>query len=127
VHCDTAGASLHIEVAGSPEIATVILVMSQPGSDMMLAEQPGPGAQFDLDVPETALGQQNVVVAGLDAEERLVAVSDTLNVDVTVPAALSSITVYPPSPTCSRAGQPRWRSPATTTTEWPETCRRNQA
>src|SRR5262249_59636598 len=36
------------------------------------------------------------VVVGLDAEGRLLAVSDTLNIEVTVPAALTSITVYPP-------------------------------
>ena len=47
----TAGESLHVEVTGSPEIATVILVMSQPGSEMQLAEQPGPDAQFDVDGP----------------------------------------------------------------------------
>jgi pimeloyl-ACP methyl ester carboxylesterase len=92
----TAGSSLRVEVAGSPEIATVILVLSQPGSEMMLAEQPGPDAAFDVDVPLTALGQQNVVVAGIDAEGRLVAVSDTLSLDVQVPAALTGITIYPP-------------------------------
>ena len=92
----TGGASLHVEVTGAPEIATLILVMSQPGSAMQLAEQPGPDAQFDVDVPETAIGEQNVVVAGVDAEGRLVAVSDTLTVEVTVPAALSNITIYPP-------------------------------
>ncbi len=92
----TAGESLHVEVTGAPEIATVILLMSQPGSEMQLAEQPGPDAQFDVDVPPAAIGEQNVVVAGIDAEGRLVAVSDTLTVDVTVPAALSNITIYPP-------------------------------
>jgi uncharacterized delta-60 repeat protein len=92
----TAGESLHVEVAGSPDIATIVLVMSQPGSEMMLAEQPGPDAQFDLDIPEMAVGEQNVVAAGIDAEGNLVAVSDTLNVEVTVPATLNSITVYPP-------------------------------
>jgi hypothetical protein len=35
----TAGESLHVEVTGAPEIATVILLMSQPGSEMQLAEQ----------------------------------------------------------------------------------------
>ena len=92
----TAGESLHVEVTGAPEIATVILLMSQPGGEMQLAEQPGPDAQFDVDVPPAAIGEQNVVVAGIDAEGRLVAVSDTLTVDVTVPAALSNITMYPP-------------------------------
>jgi uncharacterized delta-60 repeat protein len=92
----TGGSSLHVEVTGSPEIATVILLMSQPGSAMQLAEQPGPDAQFDVDVPPTAIGEQNVVVAGIDADGRLVAVSDTLTVEVTVPAALRNITIYPP-------------------------------
>jgi hypothetical protein len=92
----TADESLHVEVTGSPEIATVVLVLSQPGSEMMLAEQPGPDAQFDIDIPETAVGQQNVVAAGIDTEGRLVAVSDTLDVEVTVPAPLNDITIYPP-------------------------------
>lgn len=70
--------------------------MSQPGDDMVLAEQPGPDARFDLEVPETAVGLQNLVVGGLDASGRLVAVSDTVTVDVSVPSALNSITVYPP-------------------------------
>src|SRR5262249_36980214 len=91
-----AGDPVHVEVEGSQDVATVVLVMSQPGSGTTLAEQPGPSAQFDLDVPETAVGQQNLVVVGLDAEGRLLAVSDTLNIEVTVPAALTSITVYPP-------------------------------
>ena len=47
-------------------------------------------------MPPAAIGEQNIVVAGIDVEGRLVAVSDTLTVDVTVPAALSNITIYPP-------------------------------
>ena len=77
-------------------------------------------------MPETAIGQQNLVVAGLDAAGSLVAVSDTVTVDVTVPAALDSITVYPPVVYLQPCGDgDRWRSPATTTTAWRETCRRS--
>src|SRR5262249_55907614 len=84
-----------VEVAGSPDIATVLLVLSQPRGATVLANQPGPDARFDLDIPETAVGLQNVVAAGIDASGRLVAVSDTVTVDVTVPSQLDSITVYP--------------------------------
>jgi hypothetical protein len=92
----TPGEPIVVEVAGSPDIATVLLVMSQPGDDMVLAEQPGPDARFDLEVPETAVGLQNLVGGGLDASGRLVAVSDTVTVDVSVPSALNGITVYLP-------------------------------
>lgn len=92
----TPGESFGVEVAGSPDIATILLVMSQPGDGMVLAEQPGPDAHFDLQVPDTAIGEQNLVAAGFDASGALVAVSDVVHVDVTVPSALDSITVYPP-------------------------------
>jgi hypothetical protein len=92
----TPGESIVVEVTGSPDIATVLLVMSQPGDDMVLAEQTGPDAHFELEVPEKAVGLQNLVAGGLDASGRLVAVSDGVTVDVTVPSALNSITVYPP-------------------------------
>ncbi len=92
----TPGEAFVVEAAGSQDIATIMLVMSQPGDEMLLAEQPGPDARFELEVPETAVGLQNLVVAGLDASGRLVAVSDVVHVDVTVTAALNSITVYPP-------------------------------
>src|SRR5262249_62110840 len=84
-----------VEVAGSPAIATVLLDLSQPRGATVLAEQPGPDARFDLEIPESAIGRQNVVAAGIDASGRLVAVSDTVTVDVTVPSQLDSITVYP--------------------------------
>src|SRR5262249_25034451 len=80
----TPGESFAVEVAGRPDIATILLVMSQPGDGMVLAEQPGPDAHFDLRVPDTAIGQQNVVAAGFDASGALVAVSDVVHVDVTV-------------------------------------------
>ncbi len=92
----TPGEPIVVEVAGSPDIATVLLVLSQPRGATVMAEQPGPDARFDLAIPETAVGLQNVVVGGLDASGLLVAVSDTVTVDVTVPSELNSITVYPP-------------------------------
>jgi len=63
---------------------------------MMVVEQPGPAAHFGLQVPDTAVGQQNLVAAGLDAAGSLLAISDTVLVNVAVPAALQSISVYPP-------------------------------
>ena len=90
------GESFTVEAAGGTDIATIVLVMSQPEGQMLLVEQPGPAASFEVQVPDTAIGQQNLVVAGLDASGSLVAVSDTVTVEVTVPATLDSITVYPP-------------------------------
>ena len=92
----TTGESFSVEVDGGADIATVVLAMNQPGDQMVIAEQPGPAAHFDLEIPETAIGRQNIVVAGLDAAGNLVAVSDTVAVDVVVPATLESVTVYPP-------------------------------
>ena len=92
----TPGEPIVVEVAGSPDVATVLLILSQPRGASVMAEQPGPDARFDLEIPETAIGRQNVVVGALDASGRLVAVSDTVTVDVDVPSELNSITVYPP-------------------------------
>ncbi len=92
----TPGESFEVEVTGSADIATVVLVLSQPGGAAVVEEQSGPDATFDLQVPETALGSQNLVAAGLDAGGRLVGVSATTNVEVEVPSVLSRITVYPP-------------------------------
>ena len=78
--------------------------------------------RFDVEVPETAVGTQNVVAVGLDAAGRLVAVSDTVNVEVSVPSALNSITVYPPVVYLRPCGRRRWRSPGTTRTAWRATC-----
>jgi hypothetical protein len=85
-----------VDVAGSDDIATIMLILSQPGGGATIAEQPGPDAHFDLQMPETAIGPQNLVAAGVDAGGRLVAVSATVTVDVTVPSPLDNITVYPP-------------------------------
>jgi len=92
----TPGGSIAVEVTGSPDIATVLLIMSQPGDDIVLAEQTGPDAHFDLEVPVKAVGLQNLVAGGLDSSGRLVAVSNGVAVDVIVPSALDSITIYPP-------------------------------
>src|SRR5262245_56064618 len=89
------GATLAVNVGGNPDVATVVLVLSQPGGQMMVVEEPGPAAHFDLHVPDTAVGRQNLVAAGLDADGSLVAVSDAVIVNVAVPAALQSISVYP--------------------------------
>ena len=74
------GESFTVEAAGGTDIATIVLVMSQPEGQMLLVEQPGPAASFEVQVPDTAIGQQNLVVAGLDASGSLVAVSDTVTV-----------------------------------------------
>src|SRR5262249_31485578 len=90
------GASLTVDVSGTPDIATIVLILSQPGGQMVIVDQPGPTAHTDLRVPDTAVGRQNLVAAGLDAAGSLVAVSDTVVVNVVPPAALESISVYPP-------------------------------
>jgi pimeloyl-ACP methyl ester carboxylesterase len=90
------GATLAVDAGGDPDVATVVLVLSQPGGQMMVVEHPGPAAHFDLQVPDTALGQQNLVAAGLDAAGSLLAISDAVVVNVAVPAVLQSISVYPP-------------------------------
>jgi hypothetical protein len=95
----TAGESLHVEVTGD-QVAEIVERVND-GRRATRVRQPDRGANVS-DVLRRPL-EQNVVVAGIDAEGRLVAVSDTLTVDVTVPAALSNITIYPRSPTCSRA------------------------
>src|SRR5262249_15540589 len=87
---------LAVDAGGDRDVATVVLALSQPGGQMMVVEQPGPAAHFDLRVPDTAVGQQNLVAAGLDAAGSLLAVSDAVVVNVAVPAALQSISVYPP-------------------------------
>ena len=89
------GATLAVDAGGDPDVATVVLALSQPGGQMMVVEQPGPAAHFGLQVPDTAVGQQNLVAAGLDAAGSLLAVSDAVIVNVAVPAALQSISVYP--------------------------------
>ena len=90
------GAQLAVDVGGNPDVATIVLVLSQPGGQMMVVEQPGPAAHVDLQVPDAAVGRQNLVAAGLDAAGSLLAISDTVLVNVAVPAALQSISVYPP-------------------------------
>ena len=90
------GASFTVQVSGGPEIATIMVVLSQPGGAAVIRELSGSSARFDLQVPEAAVGAQNLLAAGLDAGGRLVAVSPTTNIDVRVPAPLDSIAVYPP-------------------------------
>ena len=57
----TPGESLAVEVAGSPDIATILVVMSQPGDRDGAGGGIGPGRALDLQVPDTGIGLQNRV------------------------------------------------------------------
>lgn len=91
------GEAFTVDVSGSSDLATLLVVQGQSADALEVTEAAGPSASVGLSVPDEVVGSLSVVVAGFDASGNLVAVSDALDVDVESPAELLAIDVYPPA------------------------------
>ena len=90
-----AGQGFSVTVTGSADVATIVLLLSYRGDELFLARLPGPAATFDLSVPTELIGEETLVALALDAGGQPVATSDTVSLNIAVPATLQSLAVYP--------------------------------
>ena len=92
-----AGGPLSVSVAGSADVATIVLVLGDRSGQIHLARRSGPATTFSLTVPTELAGTRTLVAIGQDAAGRPLATSSPVTLDVAVPAALQALTVYPES------------------------------
>jgi pimeloyl-ACP methyl ester carboxylesterase len=90
-----AGQAFTVTVAGSADVASIILLLSHRGDELFMARLAGPAATFSLEVPDALVGEKVLVAMGLDGNGQPVATSNPVDLDITVPATLQGISVYP--------------------------------
>lgn len=62
-----------------------------------MALMSGSSPTFTTEIPDGAVGEKTLIAIGLDAGGAPVAASNEVTLDVTVPAALTGLDVYPPA------------------------------
>lgn len=90
-----AGDIITVDVSGSPEVAEVILMLSQPPNHVWLAKETGPSPTFNLPIPLNALGHRTLVAIGLDSEGNAVVKTGGTEIKVNTTATLTDISIYP--------------------------------
>lgn len=92
-----AGETLVVEIAGGSETESILLAFGQPQGPLVLARRPGPDASIELTIPERSVGPHNLIAIGFDGIGTPTGVSAPVTIEVTAPAPLESISVYPPA------------------------------
>ena len=89
------GAGFSVTVAGSADVATILLLLSHRAGEFYLAQQPGPVTTFTVSVPNVLIGGETLVAIGLDGFGQPVASSNPVGITVTVAAQLQALGVDP--------------------------------
>ena len=85
---------INIEVAGSPDIDSIVMMVAESEVGASMSIQAGPASNFQYTIPAEGIGHKGVAILGLDSEQRILVVAEW-GFEIRPAATLDSISVSP--------------------------------